>query len=105
MSDELEPTENVPVVMVPPVPARRGTVAPAPKMTSKSSNADLTLRPEWTDMSPPYREESDVEMYWSRFTTPLRALALSFLWVTYTWYRFAAFATALGLTYFVFIIR
>lgn len=66
---------------------------------------ELTTRPEWTELRPPYREESDLERRWSAIMMPFRAMALAFLWVSYTWYR-AAFALAtVVLVLLVFVAR
>jgi hypothetical protein len=50
---------------------------------------ELTTRPEWTMARPPYREDSGMERVWSVVLTPVRAIALMFLWMTYQWWRTA----------------
>lgn len=66
---------------------------------------EVTTRPEWTELRPPYREDSELEHYWSNIMMPLRALALGFLWISYSWYRAALFLGTIVLILIVFVAR
>lgn len=66
---------------------------------------EITTRPEWTELRVPYREDSTLERRWSACVLPLRFLALGFLWVTYSPYRFGIFLATVMLIWTVFIVR
>jgi len=66
---------------------------------------EITTRPEWTELRPPYREESDIERRWSTVMMVPRAMALGFLWITYTWYRTALLLVTVALIWIVFVAR
>lgn len=65
----------------------------------------LTDMPEWLELRPPYRPDSKVEQRWSVAVMPLRAVALSFLWITYRWHRAALGGATVLLIYIVFLTR
>lgn len=51
--------------------------------------------PDWMELRPPYRPDSELEHGWSVALTPFRAVALVFLWITYRWYRCALLVLAI----------
>lgn len=66
---------------------------------------EMTARPEWTELRVPYREDSTLERRWSNVVLPFRFLALGFLWITYSPYRFGIFLAFVALIGIVFIVR
>lgn len=64
----------------------------------------LTERPEWLELRPPYNPDSKVEQAWSAWLTPFRFLALGFLWLTFAWYR-TALALVSTVAFYVLIFR
>lgn len=60
---------------------------------------EITMRPDWTEVRPPYRADSTMERAWSTALVPLRAIALLFLWITFQWWR-----AALALGFLVLVI-
>lgn len=91
MSDELERTENAPDAAryADMFQKRRAELEPYQDAAPWYAGPALTERPEWTELRPPYHPDSELEHTWSVVLTPLRAIALGLLWLTYAWYRFA----------------
>lgn len=69
--------------------ARKELVPHDPDVPAVFQPVQLTERPEWTELRPPYHPDRDVERTWSTAVLPVRAVCLFLLWTTYTWYRFA----------------
>lgn len=93
MAQELEPTKEA----VPDSP----DTALAPYFQAP----ELTTRPPWTELRSPYRPDSKLEHHWSVAVLPFRALALGFLWVTYSVYTFMIFLATVTLIVIVFFAR
>lgn len=93
MAHELEPIkEQAPTV-------------PDTSMAPLFQAPELTTRPPWTELRTPYRPDSKLEHHWSVVVLPFRALALGFLWTTYSVYHFLIFAATVLLVVIVFIAR
>jgi hypothetical protein len=104
MGKELEPKTGAgtaPDVYRDRFAARRAETEPAQVEPSWYQPVQLTERPEWTELRPPYNPDSKMEQVWSAWLTPLRFLALGFLWVTFAWYRTAV---ALGSIFAVYVL-
>lgn len=93
MAHELEPVKGT----APDVPE--------PGMAPWFQAPELTMRPEWTELRPPYREDSNLERRWSVALMVPRALALGFLWITWTWWRTGIFLATILLILIVFLAR
>lgn len=92
MSGEIEPTA-------------RGSVEPL-KKSGANRNADPVPyvpmpmasqydAPDFVELFPP--ADTEFQEAWSKIIMVPRAIALAFLWVTYTWWRFAILLTTVGL--------
>lgn len=82
MAHEIEPQERATPVPGTEVAPYQGGVVPqwyAPDQ--------ITVRPAWTDLHVPYRQSADGSMtggkIYHHIITPLRAMALGFLWATH----------------------
>jgi hypothetical protein len=77
-------------------PYKGGEIEPSPNgFTPWEPQVIVTERPDWTELRPPYHPDSAIEVFWSNWLTPMRGVALGFLWITFTWLRSAIFVSVI----------
>lgn len=78
-------------------------VRPAPAPAGALDGYVVLEVDEWLEARPP--ATSALGEHWATVVTPARHLARGFLWLTYTWLRFAVFMAVIGSLALVLVIR